>query len=134
MLNNKYYIKYLEDEGILDQKTISLPSPVLLEILEKKQDRTEEEEIHYQRLLKDCPRVRIACKAEPDSTKGIADWDALERDLLSLNPDRRFSAVVSYPPREGQISSCIDGRTPCITPIFRSEFYTKDYKIKRSKK
>lgn len=134
MLNNKYYIKYLEDEGILDQKTISLPSPVLLEILEKKQDRTEEEEAHYQQLLKDCPRVRIACKAEPDSIEGVADWAALERDLLSLNSDRRFSTMVSSPPREGQISSCIDGRTSCITPIFRSEFYTKDYKIKRSKK
>ena len=46
--------------SLLDTKVISLPSPIMLELLEMKgKDRIEEEERHYQTLLKNCTRSKL---------------------------------------------------------------------------
>ena len=67
--------------SLLDTKVISLPSPIMLELLEMKgKDRNEEEERHYQTLLKNCPRLKINCSDEMSSI-----IDAQINVLLDMN-------------------------------------------------
>lgn len=86
--------------SLLDTKIISLPSPIMLELLEMKgKDRNEEEERHYQTLLKNCPRLKIKCYCADDMSSITADQINVLLDMNAFNtqaPKDRYYVSKDY--------------------------------------
>lgn len=86
--------------SLLDTKVISLPSPIMLELLEMKgKDRNEEEERHYQTLLKNCPRVKIKCYCADEKSNLTDDQVKILLDMNAFNnktPKDRYYVSKDY--------------------------------------
>lgn len=86
--------------SLLDTTVTSLPSPIMLELLEMKgKDRNEEEERHYQTLLKNCPRVKIKCYCADEMSSLTADQINILLDMNAFNnktPKDRYYVSKDY--------------------------------------
>ena len=86
--------------SLLDTTVISLPSPIMLELLEMKgKDRNEEEERHYQTLLKNCPRPKIKCYCADEMSSITADQINVLLDMNAFKnkaPKDRYYVSKDY--------------------------------------
>lgn len=85
--------------SLLDTSVMTLPSPIMLELLEMKgHDRNEEEEVHYQRLVKSCPRFKVKGYCSDEMSVMTSEQVTFILNLSKTNTVNRNSQY--YLPKE----------------------------------
>lgn len=93
---------------------INIPSPILLDMLSKKENRTEEEEEKYQNLVKSVPPLKLSVKSND------IDWEQIREDLLQQQPV--FTVLSAVMPRHSAVS-VVRNVTDGLYPIRCSSIY-----------